>query len=112
MDYTYTDEGLFLALTKNNRVIASRKNTDISYLNVTGQETWEKAETIDVFNGNIYLTDTQEGQIYKHKPGINGYSQKSPVLPIAIPHIQEVHIDGGFYIVSDGGKIWRIMTVK
>ncbi len=112
ISYTVWEDGNFLLLTKNNRVLASRKNAEITYVNVTGQESWENANMIDTFNGNIYLTDVKEGQVYKHKPGINGFSQKTPVLATPIAGIKEIGIDGGFYIMTDTQNIYRVMNVK
>lgn len=55
---------------------------------------------INNFNGNLYITKSSDGQIYKHKPGINGYSQRAAVLPEVKPDIREVGIDGGFYVIQ------------
>ncbi len=112
IDYTVTEDGNFLLLTKNNRILASRKNAEVTYVNVTGQESWELSDAIHTFNGNIYLTNTKEWQLYKHKPGMNGFSQKTPVFTAPITGIKEVGIDGGFYVMTDSQKIFRIMNVK
>jgi len=97
-------------LTDSDRIIASRKNADISYVNVSGQESWEKSDGIDTFNGNLYLWNKAEGQIYRHKPGLNGFSQQSPVLASPMPGIVDIGIDGGFYIIKDDQKITRVIS--
>lgn len=112
IDFSVTEDGLMLWLTKNRRVIALRKNGDINYATVTGQDGWENWEKIDIFNGNIYITDSRLGQIFKHKPWVNGYSQKNEVLSETTPGIREIGIDGGFYLLTEWGKIQRIMTAK
>lgn len=112
IDYTVTEDGNFILLTKNNRILASRKNAEVTYVNVTGQDSWEISDNINTFNWNIYLTNSKEWQIYKHRPGMNGFSQKTPVLMTPIPGIKEIGVDGWFYIMTDAQKIFRIMNVK
>ncbi len=109
-DYSILEDGNFYILTESNRIIASRKNADISYINVTGQEWWEQADGINTFNGNIYLWNKKEGQIYKHKPGLNGFSAQSPVLSNPTPEIIDIGIDGGFYIIKSDQKIIRLLS--
>jgi hypothetical protein len=109
-DYAVLDDGNFYILTEWNRIIASRKNSDISYINVTGQEGWEAADGMATFNGNIYLWNSKDGQIYKHKPGLNGFSAKSNVLPNPSDGIVDVGIDGGFYILKNDQKIIRLIS--
>lgn len=109
-DSTLLEDGNFYILTESNRIIASRKNAEISYINVNGQDWWEKADKINTFNGNIYLWTQKEGQIYKHKPGLNGFSTQSAILSNPSPWIIDVGIDGGFYIVKDDQKIIRLIS--
>jgi hypothetical protein len=108
--YSVLDDGNFYILTDSNRILTSRKSADISYVGITGQETWESADGISNFNGNIYLWNTKEGQIYKHKPSINGFSQKNPLLSTPIEGIVDIGIDGGFYVIRNDQKITRIIT--
>jgi hypothetical protein len=108
-DYAPLDDGNFYILTESNKILASRKNANVSYANIVGQDSWEKSDGIASFNGNIYLWNTPEGQIYKHKPSLNGFGQKSPVLTNLGERILDVGIDGGFYIIKDGGKVSRVI---
>lgn len=104
-----TEDGNFYFLTKNNRVLSNKQN-EITYVSVTGQDTWENANTLHSFNNNIYLVDRTSGQVLKHRPGLNGFSQKSEVLPKSLSGILDVGIDGWFYIVTDEPKIMRIVS--
>lgn len=108
-DYTIQEDGNFFFLTNSNRLLASRKNAEITYINVTWQEWWENADGIATFNGNLYLWNKDEWQIYKHRPGINGFSQKSWVLSTLSPGIMDLWIDGGFYILKNDQRIIRAM---
>ncbi|MBP9812466.1 hypothetical protein KBC86_03725, partial [Candidatus Gracilibacteria bacterium] len=108
-DYTIQEDGNFFFLTNSNRLLSSRKNAEITYINVTGQEGWENADGIATFNGNLYLWNKGEGQIYKHRPGINGFSQKSGVLGTPSSGIIDIGIDGGFYILKEDQRVIRAM---
>lgn len=108
-DYTIQEDGNFFFLTNSNRLLSSRKNAEITYINVTGQEWWENADGIATFNGNLYLWNKGEWQIYKHRPGINGFSQKSGVLGAPSSGIIDIGIDGGFYILKEDQRVIRAM---
>lgn len=108
-DSTLLEDGNFYILTESNRIIASRKSAEISYINVNGQDWWEKADGINTFNGNIYLWTKKDGQIYKHKPWLNGFSAKSSVFSAPNPEILDVGIDGWFYIIKNDQKIIRLV---
>ncbi len=81
-------------------------------MNVTGQNSWEDALTIKTFNGNIYLLDTTKEQIQRHKPGLNGFSQKAGLLGKSQPGIFDMSIDGGVYLYMEDGKILRYIGDK
>lgn len=108
-DSDMTEDGNFYFLTKNNRILSSKRN-EITYVNVTGQDSWENASRIQTFNNNIYLIDKIWGQIYKHKPGVNGFSQKIEVLPNTLSGMLDIGIDGWFYILTDEPKIYRMIS--
>lgn len=63
-------------------------------MNVMGQDGWEKAQKITTFNDNLYLTDTSLGEIYRHKPGVNGFSQKVEVGDKSFTGIIDIGVDG------------------
>ena len=108
-DYTVLEDGNFYILTESNRIIASRKSADISYISVTWQEWWENSDGISTFNGNIYLQNSSEGQVYKHKPWLNWFWAKSQVLSTPSPGILDVWIDWGFYVLKNDQKIIRLL---
>lgn len=104
-----TDDGNFYFLTKNMRVLSTKRD-EVTYVNVIWQESWERANRVRTFNNNIYLIDQLWWQIYKHKPGTNGFSQKSEVLPATLSGILDVGIDGWFYIMTDEPRIYRMIS--
>jgi hypothetical protein len=98
-------------LTASNNVLSPRRD-DVVRINVTGQNTWEDSLSIKTFNGNIYLLETNKNQIQKHKPGVNGFSQKSNLISKAQPGIFDFSIDGGIYLYMEDGKIFRYFSDK
>lgn len=112
VSYTIADDGTFFIMTDNNRVIAP-KRTDITYVTVTGQNGWEGWNIMKSFNGNLYVWQSGTGNIYKHKPGINGFSAQTVVIAWQTnPSIREIGIDGGIYIILSDGKILRYISGK
>lgn len=110
-DFDVWDDGNIYILTENQRILTPRRD-DISYVTVTGQNWWEASKWIQTFNGNIYLIGGNETQLYKHKPGINGFSAQSEVLNKSQTGIADIGIDGGFYILYKNGKIGRYVSSK
>ncbi len=110
-DFAVGDDGNFFILTENNRIISPRRN-DITYVTVTGQDGWQKSDMLKSFNGNIYLASAASGQIYKHKPGINGFSAKAEIIYGQTAPIRDFGIDWGIYILLQDGKIARYIAGK
>lgn len=105
------EDGSIYILTAENHVL-SPKRDDFSRINVTWQNSWEDALSIKTFNGNIYLLESSKNQVQRHKPGINGFSQKSGLLGKAQPWIFDISIDGGVYLYMEDGKILRYLGNK
>ena len=105
------EDGSTYILTMSNNVLSPGRD-DFIRNNVTGQPTWEDALTIKTFNGNIYMLESSKNQIQKHKPGINGFSQKSGILKKNQAGIFDFSIDGGIYIYMEDGKIFRYFSDK
>lgn len=112
IDFTSTEDWSFYILTKNNRVLASRKNNEVTYVNVMWQDTWENADMIKSYNDNIYLLWKKDGQLYKHRPGLNGFSQKAAVFQTALSWVLDVGVDWGFYVIKGDHTVSRILTAK
>ncbi len=100
------EDGSIYLLTNQNHILSPRRD-EFAYVNVTGQNSWENALSIKTFNGNIYLLDSSKTQILRHKPGVNGFSQKSSLLEKPQSAIFDISIDGGVYFYMDDGKILR-----
>ncbi|MDP2104053.1 MAG: hypothetical protein Q8K26_03975, partial [Candidatus Gracilibacteria bacterium] len=119
--YTYPDgeealssdtsgDGYIYIFTKTGRLIRFYKG-GFAYVNVEGQKTWEKGKEIRFFNSNLYVLSEDGQQIYKHKPGVNGFASRSDVLDTKDTkghNIISFGIDGGFYILKEDLSIDKI----
>ena len=105
------EDGSIYILTTQNHILSPRRD-EFAYVNVTGQNSWEDALSLKTFNGNIYLLESNKEQIQRHKPGVNGFSQKSSLLGKSQPGIFDMSIDGGVYLYMEDGKILRYVWDK
>jgi hypothetical protein len=109
--YDVADDGNFFILTNNSRILSPRRE-ELTYVTVTGQDGWDKAQSIKTFNGNIYLVSTDGRQILRHKPGMNGFSPKTTMLENTNSWVLDIGIDGGLYILLQDGKLQRYISWK
>lgn len=119
--YTYPDgeealssdvnpDGYVYIFTKTNRLLRFYKG-EFTYVNVEGQKTWENGKMIKFFNSNLYVLREDGKQVYKHKPGLNGFASKAEVFQAADTKdhtILTFGIDGGFYILKEDLTIDKI----
>ena len=108
------DSGIIYILTKSNRVLRYSKG-QFTYATVTGQQTWEDSLATHVYNGNVYLLSKDGHQIFKHKPGVNGFSAKSGIISdsdakSATGILLDFAVDGGFYLLNKDLAIDRMAT--
>ena len=110
---TVTDNKNIYILTNTNRLITIKQNT-ASYVNAMGENAWESGGgVISTYNGNLYTLDTAKSQILRYRPAVNGFSQKSNILPSAYSGtILDMGIDGGFYLLLSDGKVGRFISTN
>jgi hypothetical protein len=100
-------------LTASNRVLKFYKG-EFSYVNVSGQQVWQKADIMHTYNSNLYLlSSTASGSdIARHRPGVNGFSAGSSILADneARTALFDFVIDGGFYLLRGDLMIDRIVS--
>ena len=83
-------------------------------MNVEGQPSWEPSSKIKTFVGNLYLLSADGTQIFKHKPGVNGFTAKTPVIEGGQPKQEGVidfGIDGSIYLLKSDLTFQKIFTV-
>ena len=103
IDGTAESDNLVL-MTKSWKVVNFAKNNFFSYLDVSGQDRWDKSPIVDSFLTNIYLLNEDEDQVIMHKKSGNGYAEGIPYLKpddvIATQWILDIAIDGGIYMLK------------
>lgn len=105
-----SSDGYIYIFTKTDRLLRFYKG-EFSYVNVEGQKTWEKGRVIKFFNSNLYILAEDGKQLYKHKPGLNGFASKTEVFESSDTKdhtILTFGIDGGFYILKEDLTIDKI----
>ncbi len=103
-------DGYVYIFTKSGRLLRFHKG-EFNYTNVEGQKTWEKGKAIKFFNSNLYILSEDGKQLYKHKPGLNGFASKTEVFESQDTKshtILSFGIDGGFYILKEDLTIDKI----
>lgn len=105
-------EGVVYVLTKTNRVLRYAKG-EFSYVNVESQRTWENGRAIRTFNSNLYVLSEDGSQVYKHKPGVNGFSAKNAVFETKkyenVP-VLDFAIDGSFYVLKKDLTVDKVFS--
>jgi len=113
IDATFIWENMYL-LTSLSKVVKFTKNWYFSYMDVSGQKTWEKAKEISSYAQNIYLIWEEDNQIYKHRLHWTNFKAWEWYL-IAddltqIWKILSVSIDWGFYILKNDLSIIKFFS--
>lgn len=110
IDAHVAENGTVYVLTSTHRVLSPRQN-DISLIRNAGQNGWDAGKRIRTFNSNIYLLNEWGNNIYRYRPGVNGFSQKADIFENSSDStILDMAIDGGFYLLTTDGKIKRYVS--
>ena len=111
IDAAIMQNGNIYILTKTNRILAYKK-WEFSYINIIWQDAWENAIGMKTFNENMYLISGDKTQIYRHKPSINWFSQKNPVIENGAKNytVLDIGIDGAFYVLKNDLMVEKIIT--
>ena len=111
IDGTSQNDNLIL-MTKSWKVVNFAKNNFFSYLDVSGQDRWEKSPIVDSFLTNIYLLNEEENQVIMHRKSGNGYTQGTDYLKKedadSIGKILDIAIDGGIYMLKDDLSVVKL----
>jgi len=95
-----TPEWYIYLMTKSSRVMQFYKQ-EFKYVNLEWQKVWESWVTLKSYNSNIYILWDKLNQIYRHKPSVNWFSAKSPLIDEKDSKnliMNDFAIDWGFYI--------------
>lgn len=107
-----TPEWNIFLLTKTYRILQFYKQS-FKYINVGWQQTWENSIWIKTFNSNLYLLSDKKNQIYRHKPWVNWFSAKSPLIDDKDTKnllMYDFAIDWWFYILNNDLSIEKFFS--
>lgn len=113
IDATNVGDDIILT-TKKARVIKFNKTGKFGYINVIDQKTWQWSPIVESYNGNLYMTNKDSNQIYKHSPSSWGWTSGVPYLNDAdsknIGKILSIWIDGWIYILKNDLSILKFFS--
>ncbi len=103
IDSAFIWDNMYL-LTSSSKIVKFTKNWYFSYMDVSWQQTWEKAKEILSYAQNIYLIWKDDNQINKHSLYSNKFKASNEYLKkddlTQIWDILSVSIDWSFYILK------------
>lgn len=113
IDSAFIWENMYL-LTSLSKIVKFTKNWYFSYMDVSWQQTWEKAKEISSYAQNIYLIWSDDNQINKHPLSWTTFKTWEQYLKkddlTQIWEILSVSIDWGFYILKKDLSIIKFFS--
>lgn len=113
IDSAFIWENMYL-LTSLSKIVKFTKNWYFSYMDVSWQQTWEKAKEISSYAQNIYLIWSDDNQINKHPLSWATFKTWEQYLKkddlTQIWEILSVSIDWGFYILKKDLSIIKFFS--
>lgn len=109
------DKAAVVAVTDNALLSYDLEAAQWSASPVTDSGQWGDLRAISSFNGNIYLLDAKNGQIYRYTVNAAGYTPKAtnyfsadaqPLLNKAV----DMAIDGDIWVLNDNGVVQRFRS--
>lgn len=113
IDATVIWDNIYLSTSKS-KVVRFAKTWHFSFVDVQWQDTWWEHKHINSYNGNLYLTDKNSAQIYKHGGSGKSFSKAKPYLNeddiTALNNLLSVSIDGGFYLLKENLMVQKFFA--
>lgn len=113
VDASYNDSDNSLLILTDKPTVAKLDISakSISEVTLITGATWEKSVAITTYSTNIYLLDTDAGQIWKHTASAPGYSKGSanvPKQPVSLKTSTDLAVDGNIYILKPDGAVVKV----
>lgn len=112
-DATSNGEEIIIT-TKKSRVVRFLKDWSFKYINVLWQQTWEWSEIVESYNWNIYMTNKDANQVYKHTPSLWSFTAGTQYLnewdSKNLWKILSIWIDGWIYILNNELKLLKFFS--
>ena len=113
IDATFIWDNMYL-LTSLSKIVKFDKSWYFSYMDVSWQQTWEKAKKISSYAQNIYLIWEENNQIYKHTIHWTTFKEWKWYLKTddltQIWEILSIAIDWAFYILKEDLTIIKFFS--
>lgn len=105
-----TLEDVVYTIDDQRRVWKAQGNTIVD---VTPPDTdkWRSVSGLAMFVGNLYVLDSQSGQLWKHEPDAAGrFGPAVPFIATPLPPntARSVAVDGDVWIVTSAGEVLRL----
>lgn len=109
------DKALLIAVAAKNFLAYDLEARQWSAYDIEDGDKWGDLRAVESFNGNIYLLDAQNNQIFKYAATAAGYSpQAAPYFPanaqVNLSKAVDMAIDGDVWVLNDNGVIQRFRS--
>ena len=110
VDSSYTDslETIFIYLNNQKILTLDTSKDTVGKATVAGDKNWEKAVALSAFNTNIYLLDSENGEVWKHSNSETGFSEGDDYLNtknISLKNSLDLSIDGNIYVLKSDTSV-------
>lgn len=109
------DKALIVAVTDKGFLAYDLESKQWNAYDIQDVDKWGELRAVEGFNGNLYLLDTQNNQIFKYAATAAGYSpQAAPYFPanaqVNLSKAVDMAIDGDVWILNDNGIVQRFRS--
>lgn len=108
----FADKASLLVLDRNNNIFRYNRVEGATHLRLARPEQLQVVSELAVYNGNLYLADEQQSEIWRYSPAGVGY--EAPPEPWFAAQVQvnlagltAMTIDGGIWLLLEDGTLLR-----
>ncbi|MFN8533084.1 MAG: hypothetical protein U0556_06025 [Dehalococcoidia bacterium] len=100
-----------MLLDRDRNLFYQPANKSLVELAVRGAASWQSAQAIRGYVGNLYVLDAKGNQVWRYLPNWNGYDteMKGMLEGAQIGDARDFTIDGNIYILTDSGRVWKFV---
>lgn len=110
VNFSYSDslEKLFIQTNKKQIFTFSIKDRTLEELKMADDAVWEDAISISTYSTNIYLLDSENGQVWKHTLKNDAYQKGSTYADTKKNSLRgavDLVVDGNLFVLKNDGKV-------
>lgn len=110
IDSSYTDSlgTIFIYLNNQKLLTLDTSKDTVGKASITADKNWEKGVALSAFSTNIYLLDSENGEIWKHSNSDTGFSEGDDYLntkSISLKNSLDLTIDGNIYVLKNDTSV-------